>query len=70
MNLRISTMSTAEKLAAMEELWASLQSSSESIEPPAWHGEILAERREKIVNGETTFSTLKEVRERLENRRK
>lgn len=70
MNLPISTMTIAEKLAAMEQLWASLQPDADSMAPPEWHGKILAERQKRIDNGATSFSTLDEVRKRLESRDK
>ena len=70
MNLRISSMTTAEKIAAMEELWASLQSDADAAPAPEWHAKVLAERQKRIDNGETTFSSLQELRERLENRHK
>ena len=70
MNLPIASMTTAEKIAAMEELWASLQSDAEAAPGPEWHAKVLAERQKRIDNGETTFSSLEELRERLENRHK
>jgi hypothetical protein len=68
MNLPLSSMTTAEKIAAMEELWASLQSNADATPAPEWHAKILADRQKRIDNGETSFSSLQEVRERLENR--
>lgn len=70
MDLPLSTMSTAEKLAAMEQLWNSLQSEVDSAPAPEWHAKILAERQARIDTGETSFSTIDEVRERLESLRK
>lgn len=70
MNLPIKSMTTAEKIAAMEELWTALQSDFESVSSPEWHGEVLSERHSRIESGETSFSTLEEVRERLESRYK
>ena len=70
MNLPISTMSAAEKIAAMEELWTSLQHDSDAAPPPEWHAQVLAERQARIDKGETSFSTLEEVRARVENFRK
>ncbi len=68
MNLPISTMTIAEKLAAMEQLWASLQLQHDDMPSPQWHAEILAERQKRIDNGKTAFSTLDEVQERLRKR--
>ncbi len=68
MELPIASMTTAEKLEAMERLWASLQLQPDH-ELPQWHGEVLAERQRRIDNGETKFSTLDEVRQRIEKSR-
>lgn len=68
MNLLISAMTTAEKLDAMEQLWTSLQAQQDVPVPPEWHGQILAERQKRIDEGEITFSTLDDVRRRLEKR--
>ena len=64
MELPIASMTTAEKLEAMEQLWAALQLQPDH-EPPQWHREVLAERRRRIESGEATFSTLDEVRQRI-----
>lgn len=68
MELPIQTMSIAQKLDAMEQLWTSLRSSPD-YNPPSWHGEILAERRRKIECGEATFTTLDEVLNRIHQAR-
>lgn len=64
MDIPVSSMTTAEKLAAMEQLWMSLQVQPDHA-PPEWHKEVLAARQRKIDSGEATFSTLDEVRERI-----
>lgn len=69
MNLPVSSMTAAEKISAMEELWTSLQGDA-NASPPDWHGQILAERQKRIDCGEATFCPLDEVRERLETRYK
>jgi len=69
MPLQLETMTTAEKLDIMEQLWLSLRSSSD-YSPPDWHGEILADRRRRIENGETTFSSLDDVIARVKQSRK
>ena len=60
-------MSTAEKLEAMEQLWASLQT-QEQFAPPEWHREVLEKRQGRIDRGETMFSALDEVQARLRER--
>ncbi len=68
MNLPISSMTIAEKLSAMEQLWASLELERDDAPPPEWHAKILAERQARIDSGVTTFSTLDEVEARLRKR--
>ncbi len=68
MELSLSTMTTAEKLVAMEQLWASLQIAPNPIPPPEWHREILEERQKRLDAGETKVFTLEEVRQRFESR--
>jgi hypothetical protein len=69
MQIPIETMTIAEKLDAMEQLWTSLRSSPDYA-PPDWHGEILAARRRRIESGETSFSSLDDVISRLKQSRK
>jgi hypothetical protein len=61
--LPLEQMTVAEKLQAMEELWADL-SRDENLESPAWHEQILRERA-----GETNFvdweTAKKQLRARL-----
>ncbi len=59
--IEISKMSVAQRLQVMEELWDSLRIEQE-IEPPNWHKEILATRKNKIQDGTTTFKTLEELK--------
>lgn len=61
----VSRLSPAERLEAMEWLWASLSNDSETIESPAWHGQVLAARRAKVDAGEAQFLTIDQLKERL-----
>lgn len=67
--LPLDQMTTAEKLRAMEILWADLSRKAESFESPAWHGEVLRERDQRIAAGQepsTEWETAKsKLRERL-----
>ena len=40
----ISSLSTDEKLAAMDLLWRDLSANPDEYVSPAWHGELLADR--------------------------
>ena len=67
MDLPVTSMTNAQKLQAMEQPWASLQT-AEDFNPPEWHRAILSERQKRIDRGETVFSTVDQVRERLMKR--
>ncbi len=58
--LPLEKMTVAEKLRAMEELWADL-SSGENFESPAWHGEVLKQRaaEENFMDWETAKKQLR-----------
>lgn len=53
--LPLEEMTFHEKIAAMESLWEDIAGSSESIESPIWHREILDQRRQRITDGEAQF---------------
>ena len=63
--LPLAEMSHAAKLRVMEELWDDLCHSSEGVPSPAWHGEVLAARTERVAKGEAGFSEWSDVKERL-----
>ncbi len=59
----IKKMSTTERLQIMETLWDSLLYEETQIESPAWHRDILEERKRKIENGKAKFlSSLEELK--------
>ena len=49
--LPLDQMTTAEKLRAMEALWADLSRNADSFESPAWHADVLRERDQRIAEG-------------------
>ena len=54
-DLPLKDMSLREKLSAMESLWEDLAGTPENIESPAWHKDILEERRQRITEGSSRF---------------
>jgi hypothetical protein len=58
----IRKMSRAERLLAMEALWASLVEEEAEIESPDWHRDILQERKHKIESGKAEFISLEKLR--------
>ena len=61
----IERMTPAERLKTMELIWESLVRDAGSVESPAWHGEVLKGRLEKIRKGEAKFLDIDEVRRSL-----
>jgi hypothetical protein len=63
--LPLNEMSQADKLRVMEELWDDLCHSSEGVPSPAWHGDVLAARVERVKTGEASFREWTDVKEGL-----
>lgn len=66
--LPLDKMTVAEKLRAMEMLWADLSRNEAQIESPAWHKKILKQRLAKIESGKGEFLTLGQLKKRLARR--
>jgi hypothetical protein len=54
-NLPLKDMSLHEKLAVMESLWEDITRTPEALESPAWHKDLLDERRQRLVEGQAQF---------------
>ena len=54
-NLPLKDMSLHEKLSAMESLREDLAHTPDAIESPAWHKDILDERRQRLADGTSRF---------------
>ena len=48
-------MALEEKLQALEALWDDLNRNTDSLEPPAWHADVLRERQQRLAAGEGVF---------------
>jgi hypothetical protein len=64
--LPLDTMTTSEKLLTLEAIWASLCSKPSEVNSPAWHEEILAERRRRLETGEATVSDWASAKMRIQ----
>ena len=56
----IDRMSSEERVKTMEYLWAAMTADAEP-ESPAWHGDVLSERRRRVAAGEEKFVSLEEA---------
>lgn len=67
--LPLDKMTIAEKLRAMEMLWADLSRNEAELESPAWHEDVLRDREAKIKSGKESFmgweTAKKQLRDKL-----
>lgn len=64
----INAMSPEQRVAAMQVLWEKLAESPDGTEPPAWHGELLAERIARLETGGATLVDWEDARRRLQEK--
>ena len=65
LELPLAEMSVAEKLEAMEKLWAGLSRHAPEQAVPEWHAEILAERERRLAAGKEEVLDWEEAKRRL-----
>jgi hypothetical protein len=53
--LPLDRMTLADKLEAMELLWADISKHPANLPSPAWHKDVLDERRRRVAAGELKF---------------
>jgi hypothetical protein len=54
-DLPLSQMSLADKLEAMELLWADLSTTPDQLPSPDWHRDVLLERKQLVELGQLKF---------------
>jgi hypothetical protein len=68
-DLPLENMSLADKLEAMELLWADISRRPADLPSPAWHRDVLEERRRLVAEGKLKFldwdTVIAELREEL-----
>lgn len=66
----ISSMTTQDKLRAMEDLWSSLSADEDSFHPPEWHLAALRETEVDVKSGAETFTDWNKAKASLRRRAK
>ncbi|HIP58866.1 MAG TPA: addiction module component CHP02574 family protein [Campylobacterales bacterium] len=61
----IKKMPLLERVHLMEQIWDTLRDESEDLDSPAWHKDILKERKEAYNNGNVKSYTVEEIRQKL-----
>ena len=68
-DLPLERMTLADKLEAMEMLWADISKQPTDLPSPAWHREVLHERRRLVEKGKLKFldwdTAIAELREEI-----
>ncbi len=59
----IKKMPFAERLQLMEQIWDTLRDESEHMDSPAWHKDILKERKDAYAKGHTKSYTIEAVKQ-------
>ncbi len=54
--LPLDRMTIAEKLQALESIWDDLCQTPDNVSSPAWHGEILRRRDQRVTDGSAQFT--------------
>jgi hypothetical protein len=65
----IKNMSVSERLETIEQLWDTLGRDEAKVSSPAWHGQVLAERKARVERGDAKFLTLDDLRTYLRDRK-
>ena len=58
----INSMSIAERMYLMEQLWDSFKQNEDDLASPAWHETVLKERKERYERGELKTFSLDEIK--------
>jgi putative addiction module component (TIGR02574 family) len=58
----IKNMPVKDRIILMEEIWDTLSYDESKIDSPAWHEEVLDERKKLIKNGNTKFVSINELK--------
>ena len=58
----ITKMPLSERIYLMEQLWDSFKYDNKAVEPPAWHKNVLDDRRKKYDNGELNLISLDDLK--------
>jgi len=58
----INSMSVAERMYLMEQLWDSFKQNEDDLASPAWHETVLDERKKRYERGELKTFSLDEIK--------
>ena len=59
----LETMTTSDKLQAIEEIWADLSRKAEGVPSPSWHGDVLQVREQRVAEGSARFLDIDDAKQ-------
>lgn len=59
----LQTMTTMDKLQAIEEIWADLTRKTGDVPSPVWHSDVLKVREQRIADGTARFLDIDEAKQ-------
>jgi len=62
--VEIKKMTVHERLTAMEQIWDSLCHEETEPDSPAWHRDVLEERKKRMDSSDARYLTVEELRNR------
>ena len=54
-SLLLDRMTSADKLRALDEIWADLSRGADELQSPPWHEDVLQAREQRVADGSSTF---------------
>lgn len=66
--LPLDEMTIADKLNALEAIWASMKHDPKDVPLPGWHADVLAARRMRAKEGSSTYGDWADAKRRLHGR--
>ncbi len=67
LNISLSDLTFSQKLDLMETLWDDISNSTNQLESPGWHREVLQARKQTITSGKAVISDWEEAKHRIRN---
>ena len=65
LDLPLDQMTTEEKLRTLEVIWDDLCRSSEDVPSPAWHGDVLRAREERVEGGTSRYVAREKAKDHI-----
>ncbi len=68
LSIPLQQMTATDKLQAIEEIWADLARESEDVPAPAWHGDVLRAREQRVADGTASFLDIADAKQAVRER--